>query len=895
MAGGLDAVSTVEAKASPPELPWTPLQRRWGWPDALALAAWTSSLVAYFWDAVTLKKALFYFDITEINYPYRDFLANEMRAGRFSRWHPGLNDGFPLYAESQAGYWHPLKFLLYPWLPTWQALNLDTILSVWLTGLATYFWLRRHVGASGALTGAALFGLSGFVWAHLIHTSMTNALISVPLAFWGLELACEGGRLRGVALGALALACQVFAGHLQDTILTAGALGIWAIYRAGTASSFRARLAPLGFVAMLGVLGVAVSAVQWVPSKNLLDRSPRAGGLTWEQITYGSWSPELLPTLVLREAYGTLARDTDWTDGYYPYHEMNAYLGLIGMALAVVGAGACRDRWVGAWVVLCGVGMLFMLGRYTCLFDYMNLVPIVGSSRIPVRYHLWVSLAVAALASVGVDRLSRPGRVRLGWAIGFIVAIVVASTLVLVREYIPIWTDARRWNTPEHQEHFLWLARELAIAFVRTFALVALAWFLMTRASKDPSAARRAWLASALPLPVIADLLGSHWLDVPRASKDPSAARRAWLASALPLLVIADLLGSHWHDVPTIDPSYWTKPPLSVARIKADPGAGRVFGLAEKSSAEPGFASREVDFFEGRDTLPWSFPPIWGLPSSTGQTPIFPRRLLTFHDHANPGLARFDAEGVTHILTPRPIPGFPGPVERAGLASIHRNLTAQARARLMARPSYASDEAAAAKALDVLGPAIHDRVIVEDPDHPLPETAVAEGSAKIVVDLPERVEVEVDARTPAYLVLADTFDPGWSATVDGAPTPIRPAFAAFRAVFVKPDKHRVIFTYEPAGFRIGLIVTALGLIGVLVCLAWPGPVAEPDPSHVPLAWPRRWPLIFGGVLLAIVLGSAFKVGPGGLMVHSRWEGSFHRFSWAVGIEAIKPMSKMLGR
>jgi hypothetical protein len=860
MARGDVAVSTTEATPPPAEIPWAPLKRPWGLPDALALAAWTGALVAFFWDAVSLKKALFYFDITEINYPYRDFLAAEMRAGRFSRWHPGLLDGFPLYAESQAGYWHPLKFALYPWLATWQALNLDTILSVWLTGLATYGWLRRHVGASGALTGAALFGLSGFVWAHLIHTSMTNALISVPLAFWGLELACEGGKLRGVALGSLALACQVFAGHLQDTILTGGALGIWATYRAITASSFRARLAPLGFVAVLGILGVAVSAVQWVPSKNLLDRSPREGGLTWEQITYGSWSPELLPTLALREAYGTLARDTDWTDGYYPYHEMNAYLGLIDMALAVVGAGACRDRWVGAWIVLCGVGMLFMLGRYTCLFDYMNLVPIVGSSRIPVRYHLWVSLAVAALASVGVDRLARPGRVRLGWAAGFTVAIVAASAFLMVREYTPLLTDSRWSSTPEYREHTRWLGRELATACVRTMVLTFLAWFLMTKAAKEPR-----------------------------------ADRRAWLAGGLPLLVIADLLGSHWRDVPTIDPSYWTSPPPAVARIKADPAAGRVFGMAEKSSAEPGFASRAVDFFEGRDTLAWCLPPAWGIPSSIGHTPIYPRRLLTFHDHAGPGSTRFDVEGVTHILAARPIEGFTGPIERAGSASIHRNLTAQPRARLMGRPAYVDSEAAASKALDDLGAAIHDRVIVEDPGRPLPEGAVAEGTARIVVDLPERVEVEVVAKAPAYLVLADTFDPGWSSTVDGIPAPIRPAFAAFRAVYVKPGPHRVVFTYEPAGFRVGLMLTVLGLVGVLACLAWPRPVAEPDPSHVPLAWPRRWPLAFALILLAVVLGSAFKLGPGGLTVHPRWEGSFHRFTWAAGIEAIKPMSKMLGR
>ena len=213
----------------------------------------------------------------------------------------------------------------------------------------------------------------------------------------------------------------------------------------------------------------------------------------------------------------------------------------------------------------------------------------------------------------------------------------------------------------------------------------------------------------------------------------------------------------------------------------------------------------------------------------------------------------------------------------------------------MARPTYAVDEAAASKALDDLGAAIHDRLIVEDPDRPLPEAAVAAGTAKIVVDLPERVEVDVDAKTPAYLVLADTFDPGWSATVDDRPVPIRPAFAAFRAVFVKPGPHRVIFTYEPSGFRAGLAATIAGLIGVLACLAWPRPVAEDDPSHVPLAWPRRWPLAFASILLAIVLGSAFKLGPGGLTVHPRWEGSFHRFTWAAGIEAIKPMSKMLGK
>ena len=689
---------------------------------------------------------------------------------------------------------------------------------------------------------------------------MTNALISVPMAFWALESAWDGGRLRGVALGAIALACQVFAGHLQDTILTAGAIGLYALYRSATATGFRARLTAIGFASLLGGLGVAVAAIQWVPSKNLLDRSPREGGLTWEQITYGSWSPELLPTLLVREAYGTLARDTDWQDGYYPYHEMNAYMGLVGLALAVVGAGAWRDRWVGFWIILAGVGGLFMLGKFTALFDFMNLVPVVGSSRIPVRYHLWVSLAVAALAAVGVDRLSRPGQVSLRTAVVVAIGLIAASVAILVYDYTPAWLESRRWGTPEHQEHFRWLGREVGIAVARTAAISMAAWAVASRAVKETR-----------------------------------ASRRAWLASALPLLVIADLLGSHSADVPTIDPAFFTQPPESAVKIKADPGTIRVFGIAERSAAEPGYASRAVDFFEVRDTLAWGLPPIWGLASSMGHTPIYPRRVLTFHEHAHPVLSRLDVEGVTHMVAGRPIPGFPGPVERAGLSFIHRNASAQLRARLMGRPAYVADEAAAARALDNLGPAIRDRVIVEDPDRPMAEAADAAGSARIVVDEPERVEAEVEAQGPAYLVLADTFDPGWSATVDGRSAPIRPAFAAFRAVYVSGGKHRVVFAYEPAGFRSGLIATCLGLIAVVGCLAWPRSVARADPSHGPSGWPSWWPIAFGMILAVFILGSAVRVGSDGVGLHPRWSGAFHRFTWAADIDAIRPMGKALGR
>jgi len=125
-----------------------------------------------------------------------------------------------------------------------------------------------------------------------------------------------------------------------------------------------------------------------------------------------------------------------------------------------------------------------MLGRYTCLFDSMNLVPVVGSSRFRCGITSGSRWRSRPWRAVGVDRLARPGRVRLGWMFGFGVAIVAASAAIMVRDYIPAWTEARRWSTPEHQEHFRWLGREVAIAFGRTVALMAVAWALIARRRK---------------------------------------------------------------------------------------------------------------------------------------------------------------------------------------------------------------------------------------------------------------------------------------------------------------------------------------------------------------------------------------------------------------------------
>ena len=96
-----------------------------------------------------------------------------------------------------------------------------------------------------------------------------------------------------------------------------------------------------------------------------------------------------------------------------------------------------------------------------------------------------------------------------------------------------------------------------------------------------------------------------------------------------------------------------------------------------------------------------------------------------------------------------------------------------------------------------------------------------EGRGKVRVETRVPGEWRISWQTPARgrLIVAETWDPGWRAWIDGRPVAIEPRQGVLMTVPVGPGSGRVELRYHPDGFALGMVLSALGLC-VLVAGAW---------------------------------------------------------------------------
>ena len=779
-----------------------PLRRRWpGLAGELAaLGGLGLAHVLFFWRPLLTPAHVPKGggDLNSFFFPLHAFSARSVQQGEIPLWNPHLFSGMPHFANYQAGLLYLPNWLFYLLaLPfTYGTLELMALSHYLIASFGAYALARATLGTGRipALVAGVVFPYSGFLVAHLGHYSMLSAAVWVPWIWLGLAQAVR----RASWLWAAATAGFVFllttGGHQQTVLYALTASAAWWLFwmalrhlaamrelRDGLSSGQRPPIAslwpaarpPLADTLRAGLAvgsGLALAMPVLLPSLELARRSVRAGRLTYEQATEFSLQPIMLVHFLLPKLFGS--NPTDYW-GPFSSGEVWFYAGVIPLLLAGLGLALRRQpaRWFLAALGL--VALLYAMGPYTPVHGWVyRFLPFADLLRVPARSLLYVDLAVALLAAVGLHDVlaaTRAGQARL-------------ARLVL--------RSARRL---------------LAIA-LSALGLVIIPLFYRVVLGGSELSERAVIALDGLNLLALLLGLGLLWLW---------AVERTWLQGAaaglLALgLVVVDLFSANATFNPTLDD-------LNVDFHHPE----MVAYLRERAEAEGSIRMISL-------TIRWqpSAAAVIGLDDAGGlYDPMQPADYAGVLDFArnNRDHGVFDLLSARYLIS-RADAGSPGARFRFLLTTpegltLWENPRAMPRAWLAGSAEIVDRETALRRIRD---PDFNPRRQLYLSGELPPADPAAGGRAEITAYRPNRVEIAVETTAPAYLVLADSYDPGWRATVDGRPVPVALADGIYRAVWVPAGRHEVVFTYQPPYLAAGLaaaVVGALALLGMLL-LAW---------------------------------------------------------------------------
>jgi len=99
-----------------------------------------------------------------------------------------------------------------------------------------------------------------------------------------------------------------------------------------------------------------------------------------------------------------------------------------------------------------------------------------------------------------------------------------------------------------------------------------------------------------------------------------------------------------------------------------------------------------------------------------------------------------------------------------------------------------------------------------------PRDRQVDGQVQLNEEASGQIVLDAEASEDCILVTSQTYFPGWTATMDGQPVNINPAWGALTALYMPKGKHQFVLGYKPQGLLWGALATLFVLIGVLVTL-----------------------------------------------------------------------------
>ena len=106
--------------------------------------------------------------------------------------------------------------------------------------------------------------------------------------------------------------------------------------------------------------------------------------------------------------------------------------------------------------------------------------------------------------------------------------------------------------------------------------------------------------------------------------------------------------------------------------------------------------------------------------------------------------------------------------------------------------------------------------------HETPAEALGSASVRITSYEPDEVKIIALLPRPGFLLLLDTYFPGWIAFVNDQATPIYRADYNFRAISLPAGPSMIRFAYRPRSFHVGMALGSATLLALILVWFWRG-------------------------------------------------------------------------
>ena len=760
--------------------------KKWGWLNkTIPIFILAGLTVIFFSDVLFQNKIFIHRDLSRFFYPLREFSAGEFLRFKIPLWNPYIHCGNPHLAELQTCVFYPLSviYLLFSYP---EAFNWFIITHIFLAGLFIYI-LMREWGHSryACFLSALVFMFSGYMISVMNLLASLASVIWLPLVILFYERALKKDWVKNSMITGIFMAFMFLGGEpviLYATFFILVLIGF--------------RLRPM-FLAILVFAGL--SSFQILPFLEFLKHTSR------NLMDFNEASMWSLPVYALLDLFIPYLSESDYM--YKDYWTRQSWLLVYYMGIAVVMFAFIALKFDStkrrrAIFYILALGLALSFGRYTPLYYFLyNFFPGFSLSRYPIKFFFIAAFSLAVLAGMGMDYYARHARTdaSFGKFLKWILAIGFTAS-------------------------FLYLAFNLNFCGVCDFLKGSILNIAGNLGSKKDSVGQLV-LAGAYNIKRGIGLF--MFLSVVMFFGVKRRVNLKVVLAFILLIAVVDIFTANKNVYQNMDAKEFLKPGGSIEFLQHDKGFFRIFD--SPATLRQNMFVPERDYFEGMSGLKERVVSdrgvTFGIYDAYGYGSLYNRRHEEIMDIIIKSKMPDDTNllnllNVKYVISPRDfkIDGY-DIVRKSEKANIYENKNVLPRAFFAEKAVIIKD---GKKILEKMkGKEFEpEKEVVLEEDFVVKSSAVSSqllAQVRILKYEAGEVIIESETSTPRFLVLSDTYYPGWKAYVDAKIDKIYRADYILRAVYLAPGRHIVKFTYDPFSFKAGLAITMI-TIGILVWL-----------------------------------------------------------------------------